>query len=147
MEGMEKVIYCKYYAKMCIKLVSHSIENPYRVFYYCPTPRSDGGHGWMEWVDGKPSSYSPNCKNRYINRRSDCDELEKLLEFTKEQLSLCESKLNLVEMRLQLDTSNLQNKLVNENMSVKCLSKWLRWVFFVRLFFVLLIWFFCGCDS
>ncbi|KAG9156725.1 hypothetical protein Leryth_024493 [Lithospermum erythrorhizon] len=55
MEGMKKVVYCKYCANMCIKLVSHSIENRIEEFYCFVVPTHRMMRPWMgkRWADGK----------------------------------------------------------------------------------------------
>ncbi|GAA0140388.1 hypothetical protein Leryth_021168 [Lithospermum erythrorhizon] len=60
-ENEEKIVYCKYCGKNCIKLVSTTKENPGQSFFACPTPRFVGGYGWIDWADnayGTSSSQS-----------------------------------------------------------------------------------------
>ncbi|GAA0159373.1 hypothetical protein LIER_43477 [Lithospermum erythrorhizon] len=47
-ENEEKLVYCKYCGKVCIKLIFTTKDNPGRVFFACPTPRFIGGQVWMD---------------------------------------------------------------------------------------------------
>ncbi|KAG9142925.1 hypothetical protein Leryth_016284, partial [Lithospermum erythrorhizon] len=113
-ENEEKIVYCKYCGKVCIKLVSTTKDNPDRIFFACPTPRFVGGHGWMDWADRAYGNSSSQCNGGRF------DAIEVLLKEKNEEIA-----------QLRMDNDRIAATLVAEKKRTKCLTKYLNGSFIV----------------
>ncbi|KAG9153687.1 hypothetical protein Leryth_025853, partial [Lithospermum erythrorhizon] len=119
----EITIFYKYCGKRCIKLVSRSLDNPFRSFFLCPTHQINGGYGQMEWGDSEVPS-------KVEKKSCDLDAFVHLVNCTMEKLMLYEEKVRILEDKLEIEQhlyQKLNDELLRKIVHARCLIKCCWW--------------------